>query len=173
MNIRLFRYHPETDEFSWLPFGLPRVRDEDKGLVDGMLLASDGMIYIGTKAASLIRLNPETVEMELLGHPGPSQRMAGLAEGTDGLIYIACGTFDETRIVAFDRERQCFIDHGVIRDEQLGEGALRIHDIAITDDLTIFAGENDNVNRASYLWECRLQDGNHPSGQNSTTLRGI
>lgn len=158
LNFHLFNYHPETDQFTWFPFGLPRATEDDLGLVDGMLLASDGMIYIGTKVASLIRLNPRTAEMELLGRPGPQSRMAGLAEGSDGRIYMACGTFDETSIFAYDREQGEFIDHGLIYDQELGAGPVRIHDIAITEDLVIYGGENDNVTRSSYVWECRIRD---------------
>jgi sugar lactone lactonase YvrE len=159
LNFRLFTYHPDADRITWLPFGLPRASDDDLGLVDGMLLASDGMIYIGTKVASLVRLNPRTSELELLGRPGPRSRMAGLAEGSDGRIYMACGTFGETSIFAYDPDQDTFIDHGLIYDRERETGPARIHDIAITDDLVIYAGENDNVTRSSYLWECRVDAG--------------
>ncbi len=158
IKIQLFKYHPDTDQFTWFPFGLPRVSEADRGSVDGMLLGSDGMIYIGTAAASLVRLNPRTAEVELLGRPGPKARMAGLAEGSDGRIYMACGTLDETSIFAYDRNSGEFIHHGVIYDPELNTGPARIHDMAITEDLVIYAGENDNVTRSSYLWECRISD---------------
>jgi hypothetical protein len=156
INIHLFKYHPETESFTWLPFGLPRVDDQDLGLVDGMLLASDDMIYIGTKVASLIRLDPSTNELELLGQPGPRSRMAGMTEGDDGTIYLACGTADETSLFAYDPGHKEFIDHGRIYDAELDAGAARIHDLAIAGDGVIYAAENDNVTRSSYLWECQI-----------------
>jgi len=158
LNYRLFTYHPEEDRIHWLPFGLPRVAEDDLGVVDGMLLASDGMIYVGTKVASLVRLDPRTAELELLGRPGPQRRMAGLEEGSDGRIYMACGTFAETSIFAYDPQAGAFLDHGRIYDEALGTGPARIHDMAMTPDLVIYAGENDNVTRSSYLWECRINE---------------
>jgi hypothetical protein len=156
LNYRLFTYHPEGDRLNWLPYGLPRAGENDLGLVDSMVLASDGMIYMGTKVASLVRLDPRTGELTLLGRPGPQRRMAGLAEGSDGRIYMACGMLDETSIFAYDRESGKFIEHGRIYDADRGTGPARIHDIDITDDLVIYAGENDNTTRSSYLWECRI-----------------
>jgi len=156
LNVRLFKYHPDTDRFTWFSHGLPRSGPEDFGLVDGMLLASDGMIYIGTTAASLVRLDPRTAKVELLGCPGPRHRMAGMGEGPDGHIYLSCGTFEETSLFSYDPKRGTFTHHGRIADPELGVGAARTHDLSITKDLVIWVGENDNVTRSSYLWECRI-----------------
>jgi sugar lactone lactonase YvrE len=166
LNFRLFTYHPDGDEFTWLPYGLPLAHEDDLGLVDGMLLASDGMIYVGTKVASLVRIDPRTKDVELLGCPGPRSRMSGLEEGPDGRIYMACGTFEETSLFAYDPEQDRFTNHGLIYDHELGTGPVRIHDLAITDDLVIYAGENDNVTRSSYLWECALdREPDSPTGR--------
>jgi hypothetical protein len=156
LNVRLFKYHPATDQFTWFTHGLPSTGPDDAGLVDGMLLAKDGMIYIGTKVASLIRLNPRTARAELLGCPGPKHRMAGMAQGPDGRIYLSCGTFEETGLFAYDLQSKTFTHHGRIVDPELGVGAMRTHDLSITNDMVIWIGENDNVTRSAYLWECRI-----------------
>jgi hypothetical protein len=82
--------------------------------------------------------------------------MAGMAEGRDGHLYMACGTLAESSLYAYDRSAGKFIAHGRLYDPQLNTQAARIHDIAITDDLVIYAGENDNTTRSSYLWELRI-----------------
>ena len=42
---------------------------------------------------------------------------------------------------------------GRIVDAEIGECAWHIHDLAMTKDGTIYAGENDVPYRSGYLWE--------------------
>ena len=46
------------------------------------------------------------------------------------------------------RQKEKFFDLGPIYDEERDASPDRIHDIAITDDLVIYAGENDNHYRS-------------------------
>ena len=77
-SLRLFRYSPDTDEMTFFDHGLPRTDDPaDKSKPDTTsILGPDGMIYIGTDAGSLIRLNPATAQAELLCYPSPESREA-------------------------------------------------------------------------------------------------
>lgn len=162
--IRIFCYDPGTDEFNWFQHGFPKLNERDTANVDHMLLAGDGNIYAGTVAGGFCRLNPETGDVFLLGQPFPNPRLAGLVEGPDGLIYGAGNAgYDregvgEARMFVYDPAGDDFEDLGPIYDPEIGAGAVKVHVLVSTGDGTIYAGENDNVLRSSYLWECRIDD---------------
>ena len=160
--VRIFRYDPDKDRFTWFQHGFPRVNDGDPARVDEMMLGDDGFIYAGTAAGGLSRLDPETGTVEDLGKPFPGPRLAGLCQGSDGVIYGAGNSgYDKNgkgtaRLFSFTpRTRKC-VDLGPIVDEGIGDGATKVHKLVVAGDGTLFAGENDNILRASYLWECRL-----------------
>jgi len=155
--IRLFKYSPHEDKIHWFSYGIPKIDERDSGYIDVMLNGKDGYIYIGGVSGSLTRLNPQTGETELLGKPCPGKRLSALALGPDGLIYGIGGNENKARVFAFNRKKKRFIDLGPVYDAKLGIYAYQIHDMVITEDLVIFAGENDNPERASYLWECRVK----------------
>lgn len=160
--VRIFCYDPEQDEFTWFQHGFPRVNDADPARVDDMLLADDGTIYAGTVAGGFSRLDPATGAVEYLGKPFPNPRLAGLAQGADGLIYGAGNEGygengeGEARLFVFDPEARDLQDLGPIFDEKQGKGAVKVHKLVATADGTLYAGENDNILRSSYLWECRI-----------------
>ena len=98
-SLRLFRYSPDTDEMTFFDHGLPRTDDPaDKSKPDTSILGPDGMIYIGTDAGSLIRLNPATAQAELLCCPSPeSRRLPALAFHPENrLLYGICGEHYKT-----------------------------------------------------------------------------
>jgi outer membrane protein assembly factor BamB len=160
--VRLFCYDPDQDQFTWFKHGFPKTHQADPARVDHMLLAHDGTIYVGTVAGGFSRLDPERGEVEDLGKPFPGPRLAGLVQGPDGLIYGAGNAGygvdgkGEARMFAFDPENKRLTDLGPIFDESIGAGAVKIHMLAATADGTLYAGENDNILRSSYLWECRV-----------------
>jgi hypothetical protein len=157
-SIRLFRYDPETEKMNFFGHGMPRAGAGDKGRPDAMLAGPDGMIYVGTDAGALARLDPETAETAMLCRPNAeSGRLAGLAfRPSDGLLYGICGDNYDTRLFAYDTgaERLAFIRKIKAED---GVSPVRIHHMVFADDKTIFAGENDNHERSSYLWEIVLE----------------
>jgi len=158
--IRIFCYNPDKDEFTWFQHGFPKVDETDPARIDQMMLADDGFIYAGTTAGGFSRLDPETGEVEDLGKPFPNPRLAGLVQGPDGLIYGAgnagygVGGEGEARLFAFDPEAGELEDLGPIYDGETKAGAVKVHILVATGDGTLYAGENDNVLRSSYLWEC-------------------
>jgi hypothetical protein len=127
-----------------------------------MMLADDGLIYAGTAAGGLSRLDPRTGAVEVLGKPFAGPRLAGLVQAPDGLIYGAGNQGygehgeGEARLFAFDPAAKYLEDLGPIYDECIGMGAVKVHMLAAGDSGRLYAGENDNVLRSSYLWECRI-----------------
>jgi hypothetical protein len=154
--IRLLCYDPAADQTTWFDHGLPKVVPGDRAAVDTMLLADDGLIYIGTTAGGLCCLDPATGDATLLGKPASGRRLTGLALGRDGRLYGVGGDCERARVFAYDRETGRFDHFGGVFDPELGEGPERVHHMAMTDDYVVFAGENDNPRRSGFLWECRL-----------------
>ena len=79
-----------------------------------------------------------------------------MVQGKDGLIYGAGGDEGQARLFAYDTQKKEFMDLGRIYDPKTGEAAEKIHCLAITDDLGVYAGENDNHHRSCFLWECKI-----------------
>ena len=160
--VRIFCYDPDADEFIWFQHGFPTVGDGDLARADHMLLADDGFIYTGTAAGGLSRLDTRTGAVEALGKPFPRSRLAGLAQGADGLIYGAGNEGygkhgeGEARLFVLDPQTQATADLGPIYDRRIGAGAVKVHMLVAAPDGTLYAGENDNVLRSSFLWECRV-----------------
>ena len=160
--VRIFCYDPDKDEFNWFQHGFPKVDEADPARIDHMMLADDGLIYAGTVAGGFSRLDPETGNVEDLGRPFPNPRLAGLVQGLDALIYGAGNEGygvdgkGEARLFVFDPETKDLEDLGPIFDERIKAGAVKIHMLVATDDGTLYAAENDNILRSSYLWECRI-----------------
>jgi hypothetical protein len=160
--VRIFCYDPDQDSFTWFSHGFPKIDPEDPARVDHMLLADDGMIYTGTVTGGFSRLNPDNGLVEDLGRPYPNPRLAGLVQGPGGLIY-GCGNAGygengrgEARIFAFDPRTKALNDLGPIFDDRIGIGAVKVHMLVSAGNGTLYAGENDNALRSSYLWECRV-----------------
>jgi hypothetical protein len=160
-SLRLFRYSPDTDEMTFFDHGLPRTDDPaDKSKPDTSILGPDGMIYIGTDAGSLIRLNPATAQAELLCCPSPeSRRLPALAFHPENrLLYGICGEHYKTKLFAYNTEKRELVFSQDVVCEQDGLRPDRIHHMIFAGSNTIYAGENDNNDRSSYLWELELEN---------------
>jgi hypothetical protein len=157
--VRIFCYGPDKDEFNWFQHGFPKVDDADPARIDHMMLADDGLIYAGTVAGGFSRLDPETGGVEDLGRPFPNPRLAGLVQGPAGLIYGAGNEGygrngeGEARVFRFDPDTKDLKDLGPIFDERINAGAVKVHMLVATEDGVLYAAENDNILRSSYLWE--------------------
>lgn len=154
-SIRLFCYDPDSDSIEFLKHGLPSV-DGDKGRIDGAVNGGDGYLYVGTEAGVLARLDPTSGDVKQLGKPCAKRRMAALQRGRDGLLYGIAGDDYDVHVFAYDTEAEKFIGEAPLYDQENGTSPVRIHNMVLTTDMTIYAGENDNNTRPSYLWECRL-----------------
>jgi hypothetical protein len=162
--IRIFCYDPATDKFTWHEHGFSKVAPRDYGRVDHMLLGKDGFIYVGTTMGALCRLDPATADVTYLGKPFAGSRLAGLVQASDGLIYGAGNNgYDEDnngtcRLCVCDPTSGVIRDLGALVDPETGAGASNIHMIVESDPGILYLGENDNLWRSSYLWECRINN---------------
>lgn len=160
--IRIFCYDPDQDQFTWYQHGFPKVLPGDRAAVDHMLLADDGYIYVGTVAGGFSRLDPDTGVIEDLGKPFAGPRLAGLVQASDGMIYGAgnagygASGQGEARLFMYDPKAQSTQDLGPIFDQRMGCGAVKVHILVEAGQGRLYAGENDNTLRSSYLWECRV-----------------
>lgn len=159
-SLRLFRYSPDDDKMTFFDHGLPRTeKPGDKSKPDTSILGPDGKLYIGTEAGALIRLDPATAEAKVLCCPNPeSRRLPGLAfqPGTS-ILYGIGGEHYATKLFAYDiqKEELLFTQELVCTED--GMRPDRIHHMIFSNPNTIYAGENDNNDRSSFLWELTLE----------------
>ncbi len=153
-TFRLWRYHPDEGKRQFLDAGLPSVRDGEVYVKsDGAHAGPDGAVYMGTVEGTLCRVDPDTHAVDLLGKPAPGRRLAGMANGPDGVLYGSCGREGGANLFRYDPDTGRSTHLGPIFDVQTGEQAWQVHDMTITADGTIYAGENDVPHRSGYLWE--------------------
>ena len=155
----LFRYAPDTKKVQYFNHTLIPGQGADlmypgAGPIDMMLNGGDGFLYVGCATGDLLRIHPDTAEVEYLGRPTPERRMPALEIGPDGRLYGIAGFYGRCHLFAYDRKARNFEDFGLIGDN---EDQLYIgHDICFADGNRLFAGETDTEQRAGYLWECKL-----------------
>lgn len=154
---RLCKYDPREERIIYYDGGLARP-DGSYGYVkvEGIFNLGAGRMYCSGANGSLYRLDTQTGRAEYLATPiqdRPS-RLASLRPGPDGAAYGVTGREGKCEIIRFDPDTEKYELLGPLTDGK--EAAWQIHDIAVTPDGTIFACENDNPYRSSYLWEIRL-----------------
>ncbi len=153
-EIRLWRYHPDRGRIEYLKHGLPRLHGAvGTALADEVHTGPDGAVYMGTGEGLLCRIDPESYEVKAIAKPGPARRLAALANGSDGKLYGTAGNDGAVIFFSYDPRDGKVVDHGIVADPQNNERAWHIHNLAICRDGTIYAGENDNPYRSSYLYE--------------------
>ena len=109
----------------------------------------------------MYRVNPQTGDAEFLFRAvgdegrGRRSRLASLRRGPDGFAYGVTGRDGECEILRFNPRDETYELLGSLRDGA-GVAAWQIHDVCLTPDGTLYAGENDHPNRSSYLWEVRF-----------------
>ncbi len=179
--IRIFKYDPDQDQFTWYEHGLSRVADkqqllqdpprpdvhrvltetrhkEDYGFCDAMCYDGDRTIYAGTVAGVLCRIDIETAEVEKVAHVMSAGRFPAIALDTQGNLFGAGGTSSMTQLVRWNTSQDTIEDIGPIVDEQTGETPARVHDLTTDNEGALFLAENDNHHRSSYLWTVRWND---------------
>jgi sugar lactone lactonase YvrE len=172
--VRLFKYNPESDRFTWFEHGLSRRDDkrqlipdpvaapsgsflsetrhkQDYGFCDAMLYDGDRYIYAGTVAGVLSRIDVETGQVQKVANVIASGRFPAMA-WKDGVLYGAGGLKGNTQVVRWPVNSERICDLGRLIDPQLQGGPARIHEMAVDDQGTLYLAENDNHQRSSYLW---------------------
>ncbi|MCC7350274.1 MAG: hypothetical protein IT446_06865 [Phycisphaerales bacterium] len=176
--IRLFKYDPDTDRFTWFNHGLSR-RDEpgqllpdpprrydipaeltetrhkqDYGYCDAMAYDGSRYIYAGTVAGVLCRIDTQSAQVDKIAHVMPAGRLPAMAIH-DNVLYAAGGMKGQTQLIRWTIGDDHMEDIGELRDPSTGQGPARIHELAVTSHGTVYLAENDNHTRSSYLWRAQ------------------
>jgi hypothetical protein len=155
---RLCKYDPRQDRMEFFSTGLP-YPDGREGFsrVEGLFNLGDGAVYASGANGSLYRVDPASGEVEYLFTPIKDRRsrLTSLAVTADGVAYGITGRDGRCELMRVDYRRGTFELLGGVVDAD-GEPMFQCHDILMTEDGILYACENDNPRRTSYLWEIRL-----------------
>lgn len=162
-QYRLFRYDPNTERIRYFEKGLP-LPDGAYGSAraEGFFNLGAGGFYVSGGGGGLYRLDTKTGKATFLFRAigdegrGRRSRLASLRLGPDGCAYGVTGRDGECELLRFDPKKQTFKLLGALKDSNTGATAWQIHDVCITPDGAVYAGENDHPQRSGYLWEIKL-----------------
>lgn len=154
---RLCKFDPKMDRIHYFDAGLPNP-DGSYGYakVEGLFHLGKGRLYASGANGSLYRIDTETGMGTYLGTPIPDRRsrLTTLRSGPDGAAYGVTGRDGRCEVIRFDPERENYELIGPVADGDLH--CWQVHDVAVTPDGTIYAGENDTPYRSGYLWEIKI-----------------
>jgi hypothetical protein len=154
-------YDPEDGEIHYLDQGLPR-QDGSYGYTrpEGLFNFGDGSLHVSGDSGALYRLDPDSGQAEFLFRAVDKNerrsRLASMRRGPDGLAYGVTGRDGHCDILRYDPKDGGYDLIGKLEDSETGERAWQIHDVCLTPDGVLYAGENDNPSRSGYLWEVEL-----------------
>lgn len=153
--VRLCKYDPRADRIVFYQKGLPRP-DGAHGFVpvESFHNFGDGWLYAGGRDGDLYRIDPATADAQHLCTPvtGRPTRLASMVKSEDGVAYGIVGRNGQCELACFHYRRGSVEIVGPVRDEA-GVAMHQCHDIVMAKDGTLYACENDNTARSSYLWE--------------------
>lgn len=155
---RLCKYDPAAGKIIYYPHGLPRPDGAHGFLrVEGLFNLGTGVLYASGGNGSLFRIDPKSGKAEGIGTPisGRRSRLTSLAMHTDGCAYGITGRDGQCELLRFDPRTDTYELGGPIRDAE-GNAMFQCHDVTLTPDGVLFAGENDHPSRSGYLWEITL-----------------
>ena len=152
---RLFRYSPETGKIEYLKTGLPNP-DGSYGHTkyEALFNFGTGCLYASGGNGSLYRIDPKTGQAKYLFTPIEQHRsrLAAMTLGEDGYAYGVTGREGKCQLLKFDPQAETYELLGNIVDAD-GTACWQAHHTIVLPDGAIYAGENDNPYRSSYLWE--------------------
>lgn len=114
----------------------------------------DPAFRVVTVAGVLARIDTESGRAEKVANVMPAARFPALAY-RDGTL-CGGGMNGQTRLMRWNTAGERIELLSDLCDPSTGERPARIHDLVVTEDHCIYAGENDNHERSSYLWSIRL-----------------
>lgn len=154
---RLCKFDPETDRIEYFDAGLPKP-DGTYGYerVEGIFNLGEGRMYASGANGSIYRIDTETGMGTYLGTPVPDRRsrLTTLQPGPDGAAYGVTGRDGKCEVIRFDPGSETWDLLGPVSDGDAH--CWQVHDVAVTPDGTIYAGENDSPYRSGYLWEIKI-----------------
>jgi hypothetical protein len=111
-------------------------------------------MYASGGNGSIYRIDTETGTGTCLGTPISDRRSRLTSLRPDGAAYGVTGRDGKCEVIRFDPDRESYELLGPVSDGTID--CWQVHDVSVTPDGTIYAGENDCPNRSGYLWEIRL-----------------
>ena len=162
-QYRFYKFDPREDKIIYLDLGLPR-SDGSDGFEkpEGLFNFGTGVLYVSGEEGGLYRVDPATGRAEFLFRAIDDEgrvrrsRLASMRLGPDGYAYGVTGRDGECEVLKFDPSTESYELLGRLAEPNGGVAAWQIHDVCITPDRILYAGENDNPNRSGYLWEVEL-----------------
>jgi hypothetical protein len=155
---RICKYDPRQDRIHFFQKGLPR-RDGKHGFAkaESFFNFGDGQMYASGDGGSLYRIDPASGVAEFMFTPTPDRpsRLSSLVKAADGVAYGVTGRYGQCELMRVNYRAGTFEKLGPIVDAD-GVAMYQCHDIVAAADGTLYACENDNPYRSSYLWEIRL-----------------
>lgn len=157
-SSRLCRYDPSQNRIEYLDEGLP-IPDGSHGYthVEGLFNLHTGPLFASGANGSIYLLDPDSGRSEYLGTPisdAPS-RLTSLVLHGNGYAYGVTGRQGKCRLLQFDPQTYKYELGDRIVDEE-GVGMWQCHDVDITPEGVLYAGENDHPERSGYLWEIEI-----------------
>ena len=155
--VRLCKVVPQEGRIHFYQKGLP-MPDASHGFAkpEAFFNFHDGYIYASGTNGSIYRVHTDTAEADYMFTPiadRPS-RLSSMVLAQDGCAYGVTGRAGQCELLRFDFHNDQYELLGPIVSES-GDSCWQIHHICIADDGTLYACENDNPYRSSYLWEIK------------------
>ncbi len=154
---RLCKYDPKQGRTIYFKTGLPKPDNPEEYVrLDGLFNFGTGDLFATGGNGSLYRINTNTASAAYLGTPITARpsRLSSMKLAPDGYAYGVTGMEGKCEIIRFHPKTEKYELLGPVVDGE--DRCWQIHDIAVTPDGTIYACENDNPFRSSFLWEIVL-----------------
>ncbi|MEN6605137.1 MAG: hypothetical protein ABFD86_22235 [Bryobacteraceae bacterium] len=154
---RLCKYDPATARIQFFNTGLPDPNGGEGNVkLDGLAALGPYGLFATGGNGSVYRIDTTTGRVTWLATPIPGRpsRLSSLKRGPDGAAYGVAGMQGNCTVVRFDPAKEHVELLGPLADGDCS--CWQIHDVVVTPDGVIYACENDNPYRSSYLWEIQL-----------------
>ncbi len=156
--FRLCKYDPSAGRIVYYSHGLPHPEGgAGYAKVEGLFNFGTGVLYASGGNGSLYRIEPRTGRASYLGTPIKDRRsrLTALALHSDGFAYGVTGRDGACQLLRFDPRTDAWELGDAIMDPE-GDAMYQCHDVAFAADGVLYAAENDNPFRSSFLWEITL-----------------
>jgi len=153
--VRLCKYDPVQEQMVFFQKGLPRPDGKyGTAKAEAYFNFGDGFVYASAGNGSFYRIDPETGDATLLFTPTPDRRsrLSSMVKTEDGVAYGITGRDGNCEVMRVFYKNGTFEKLGPVATPE-GDTMFQCHDIVATDDGVLYACENDNPYRSSYLWE--------------------